>query len=588
MNTQKDIQLYTRMQMPEVQIGNVTIGGTNVIAVQSMTNTDTNAIDKSIEQCKRIFDAGAHYVRLTAQGVKEAEALREIKQGLVQQGYTQPLVADIHFNPQAAIVAAQYVEKIRINPGNYVTLGSLTKTEYSEEEYAAELDKIAENLRPLLQICKKHNTAIRIGVNHGSLSNRIVNKYGDTPQGMVMSMIEFLRICNQEQFTNVVCSIKASNTRIMVYATRLLAHTMQQENLAYPIHLGVTEAGAGEDGRIKSAVGIGTLLLEGIGDTIRVSLTEAPEKEIPVCKSIVAYSNEVCAESIHTVIPFDIRPNIFAYNKFVSHCVYGIGGQALPIVVSQTMNIGADWVFHDSNVLTKEDGEYDLEYICFEDLQAKHIGKHVIIEIEVEQIHHLHTKHIPEDCILVLRYGGKKLQYWIQKLYAELQQAHCNPPIILRLQYDVDSYEELQIRAAMDAGSVFIDGFCDGLWIENQNIPEQQCVELAFAILQATRARFSKTEFIACPSCGRTLFNIEQALIQVKAKTNHLQGLKIAVMGCIVNGPGEMADADYGYVGAGRGMVHLYRRQELVKKNIPEHEAVDALIALIRENGDWK
>lgn len=588
MKTQNEIQLYTRIHMPEVSIGNVSIGGNHEIAVQSMTNTDTNAIDDSIEQCKRIFDAGAHYVRLTAQGIKEAEALQYIKQSLVQQGYTQPLVADIHFNPQAALVAARYVEKVRINPGNYVTLGSLSKTDYTDEEYNAELDKIAENLRPLLTVCKEHTTAIRIGVNHGSLSNRIVSKYGDTPMGMVMSMIEFLRICKQENFSNVVCSIKASNTRIMVYATRLLAHTMQQEQLMYPIHLGVTEAGAGEDGRIKSAVGIGTLLLEGIGDTIRVSLTEAPEKEIPVCLSIVAYRNEVLYENKHSTIPRDIRPNTFAYTKFVSHSVYGIGGDAAPIVIAQTMNIGADWVFHDDTILSKEDGEYDLEYIRFDDLQAKHVGKHVVIEIEVEQIHHFHTKHIPEDCILVLRYGGKKLQYWMQKLYAELQEAHCNPPVILRLQYDIDSYEEFQIRAAMDAGSVLIDGFCDGLWIENQYVPEQQCVELAFSILQATRARFTKTEFISCPSCGRTLFNIETALAEVKAKTNHLQGLKIAVMGCIVNGPGEMADADYGYVGAGRGMVHLYRKQELVKKNIPEHEAVDALIALIRDNGDWK
>lgn len=589
MNTQqKEITLYTRCIMPQVAIGCVTIGGNSEIAIQSMTNTDTNAIEESIEQCKRIFDAGAHYVRLTAQGIKEAEALRKIKQGLVSQGYNNGLVADIHFNPQAAIVAARSVEKVRINPGNYVTLGSLHKTDYTEDEYTAELKKIAENLRPLLQECKIHNTAIRIGVNHGSLSNRIVSKYGDTPLGMVMSMMEFLRICKQEDFSQVVCSIKASNTRIMVYTTRLLVQKMKDEQLLFPIHLGVTEAGAGEDGRIKSAVGIGTLLLEGIGDTIRVSLTEAPENEIPVCKAIVAYRNQVFADSFHSIIPHDIRPDAFSYSKHVSHNVFGIGGNAAPIVIANTMNIGADWVLHDQTVVSKEDGDYDLQYIRFDDLQTKHIGKHAVIEIEVEQIHHLQTKHIPEDCILVLRYGGRKLQYWIQKLYAELQQAHSNPPIILRLQYDIESYNEFEIHAAMDAGSVFIDGFCDGLWIENQHVSENQCVELAFSILQATRARFTKTEFISCPSCGRTLFNIEQALADVKAKTSHLQGLKIAVMGCIVNGPGEMADADYGYVGAGRGLVNLYCKQELVRKNIPEHKAVDALIALLQDNGDWK
>jgi (E)-4-hydroxy-3-methylbut-2-enyl-diphosphate synthase len=585
---QKDIPLYTRVIMPEVTIGNVTIGGNQEIALQSMTNTDTNTIEDSIEQCKRIFDAGAHYVRLTAQGLKEAEALKLIKQGLIQQGYTKPLVADIHFNPQAAIVAAQYVEKVRINPGNYVTLGSLHKTDYDETEYIAELNKIAENLRPLIDVCKKHNTAIRIGVNHGSLSNRIVSKYGDTPLGMAMSMIEFLQICKSENFTNIVCSIKASNTRIMVYATRLLVQKMKEENLLFPIHLGVTEAGAGEDGRIKSAVGIGTLLLEGIGDTIRVSLTEAPEHEIPVCKTIVDYRNRVFADNLHTVLPFDIRPNPFTYTKFISHSVYGIGGNAAPIVIANSMNIGADWFFHDNSVLTKEDGDYDLEYILFDDLQAKHIGKHIVIEIEVEQIHHLHTKHIPEDCIIVLRYGGKKLQYWIQKLYAELHNAHCNPPIILRLQYDIESYNTFEIQAAMDAGSVFIDGFCDGLWIENQHVSESECVQLAFSILQATRARFTKTEFISCPSCGRTLFNIEKTLAEVKAKTSHLQGLKIAVMGCIVNGPGEMADADYGYVGAGKGLVHVYCKQQIIRKNIPEQEAVESLIEVIKENGDWK
>ena len=583
-----NLKLYSRIQMPEVTIGSVVIGGDNPIALQSMTNTNTNDVDASIEQCIRVFEAGGDYVRLTAQGIKEAESLQYIKKGLVSRGYNNPLVADIHFNPKAAIVAAQYVEKVRINPGNYVALSSLTKIDYTEDEYIAELEKIRQNILPLLEVCKQHNTAIRIGVNHGSLSQRIVSKYGDTPLGMVMSMMEFLHICKDADFYNVVCSIKASNTRIMVYATRLLADTMQKDNCMFPIHLGVTEAGAGEDGRIKSAVGIGTLLIEGIGDTIRVSLTEAPEKEIPVCKAIVSYRNEVFSDSNYTIIPKDVRLNPFAYSKRISKNVYGIGADNPPIVISTQMNIGADYILQCKSVLSQEDGDNELSYVSLNQFDAACYNEKICIEITSDDIFNLKNIYLPEECILVFTYSGKKIQYWIQKLYAELEALQAKPPVILHLQYDNELFEELQIHASIDAGSIFIDGFCDGLFIENPNFPEKLLVDLSFSILQASRSRFTKTEFISCPSCGRTLFNIEQALADVQSKTNHLQGLKIAVMGCIVNGPGEMADADYGYVGAGRGTVNLYRKKELVRKGIPENEAVETLIQVIRENGDWK
>lgn len=570
---------YTRLQIPEITIGSVKIGGENPIALQSMTNTNTNDTEASVEQCIRVFEAGADYVRLTAQGIKEAENLKNIKQQLVARGYTQPLVADIHFNPQAALVAAKYVEKVRINPGNYVYIGSLRKTDYTDEEYAAELEKIRENILPLLEVCKQYGTAIRIGVNHGSLSQRIVSRYGDTPQGMVVSMMEFLHICKDADFKNVACSIKASNTRIMVQATRLLSQRMIEEDCRFPIHLGVTEAGAGEDGRIKSAVGSGSLLLDGIGDTIRVSLTEAPECEIPVCKLIVDYRNEVFATPLHFEPIEDVRKAIDVYSLYQTTAVSGIGGDSDPMVFGSE-HTKADWVWM-GNFIQK-----DAIQIPIVSLHDYNKSERCVLQISETELDTLKTMELGSNTIILFDCKDIHVTYLTRKLYAML--AGRKNPVVLARSYDYADFATLQIRAAMDFGSLLLDGFLNGVMIRSSHFSENQLVDLSFAILQASRSRFEKTEYISCPSCGRTLYDIEKALAEVKSKTSHLKGLKIAVMGCIVNGPGEMSDADYGYMGAGKGTVNLYKKQTLVCRNIPETEAVQALIQLIKDNGDWR
>ena len=570
---------YTRLQIPEITIGSVKIGGENPIALQSMTNTNTNDTEASVEQCIRVFDAGGDYARLTAQGIKEAENLKNIKQQLVARGYTQPLVADIHFNPQAALVAAKYVEKVRINPGNYVYIGSLRKTDYTDEEYTAELEKIRENILPLLAVCKQNNTAIRIGVNHGSLSQRIVSRYGDTPQGMVVSMMEFLHICKDADFKNVACSIKASNTRIMVQATRLLAQRMVEDDCRFPIHLGVTEAGAGEDGRIKSAVGSGSLLLDGIGDTIRVSLTEAPESEIPVCKLIVDYRNEVFATPLQFEPIEDVRKAIDTYLPYQTTAVSGIGGDSVPMVFGAE-NTKADWIWKGDFI------QKDVVKIPVVSIQEYDKAKTCVLQISEVELDTLKTTDLGNNTIIFFDSKDIHVTYFTRKLYAML--AGRRNPVVLARKYDYSDFATLQIRAAMDFGSLLLDGFLNGIMIQSSHFAENQSVDLSFAILQASRSRFEKTEYISCPSCGRTLYDIEKALTEVKAKTSHLKGLKIAVMGCIVNGPGEMSDADYGYMGAGKGTVNLYKKQTLVCRNIPEAEAVQALIQLIKDNGDWK
>lgn len=569
---------YQRLQIPEIQIGTVKIGGKNPIALQSMTNTNTNDTEASVEQCIRVFEAGGDYVRLTAQGVKEAENLKNIKEQLVAKGYNQPLVADIHFNPQAALVAAKYVEKVRINPGNYVYIGSLHKTDYTDEEYNAELEKIRENILPLLEVCKQNNTAIRIGVNHGSLSQRIVSRYGDTPQGMVVSMMEFLHICRDADFKNVACSIKASNTRIMVQATRLLAQKMVEEDCRFPIHLGVTEAGAGEDGRIKSAVGSGSLLLDGIGDTIRVSLTEAPESEIPVCKQIVDYRNEVFAKTFDFKPIADVRKAIDSYSPYQTNSVQGLGGENVPVVFG-CQNTNADWFCVDNQI---QKAGCVLPIVS---LKNYDLPKECVLKISETEIDNLKNTTLGEKTILLLDCKDIHVTYLVRKLYAQLN-GQKNPVILSRTYKNID-FSTLQVRAAMDFGSLLLDGFLNGVMISDFDFSAQQLVDLSFSILQASRSRFEKTEYISCPSCGRTLYDIEKALNEVKAKTSHLKGLKIAVMGCIVNGPGEMSDADYGYMGAGKGTVNLYKKQTLVCRNIPETDAVQALIDLIKENGDW-
>ena len=454
------MNVYSRRKTVSVRVGNTAIGGNNPIRLQSMTTASTMDTEGCIEQAIRIIDAGGELVRMTTQGTREAENMRLIRQGLTARGYNTPLVADVHFNPAVADVAAKYVEKVRINPGNYVDPARTFKhLEYTDDEYAQEIQRIRDRFIPFLDICRKHGTAIRIGVNHGSLSDRIMSRYGNTPAGMVESCMEFLRICVEQKFMNVVISIKASNTVVMIETVRLLVKEMDRENMAFPIHLGVTEAGEGEDGRIKSAIGIGALLAEGIGDTIRVSLSEAPEREIPVARKLVDYAE-----------------------------------RSAQVRASARIENG-----------------------------------------------------------------------------------------VLKLSYNDILLEDFQLHAAMDAGALLIDGKANDLKLSNPNISAQQILSTQDAILQGARIRFSKPEYISCPGCGRTLYNLEETIARIKAATGHLKGIKIAIMGCIVNGPGEMADADFGYVGAGRGKISLYRGKECIEKNIPEENAVERLLELIEE-----
>ena len=484
---------YIRRASGEVKIGTTTIGGNNPIAVQSMTNTATADVEASVAQIERIADAGAPIVRLTAQGKKEGEALADIVAKVREEGYQTAIVADIHFVPEIASIAADSVDKVRINPGNYRTSGG--------------------ELEALIEKCRKRGVALRIGVNHGSLAKHIVDKLGDTPAGMVESAMEFLRICVREKFDQVAVSMKSSNTRVMVHAYRLLVEAMEREGINFPIHLGVTEAGNGIEGRIKSAVGIGALLADGVGDTIRVSLTEAPENEVPVAKMLVAHFQNRTGE-------FEVKhPEKYSPTEYRRRT-------SAPIVAHS---------------------EITDEYIVIDALSANPTAE------------------------------------W----RAAILNAEHEMPVVIRRKYD-GSAEEVALRAAADMGQLLLDGLADGVWIDAPQISEEELHNIELIILQASRARFSQTEYIACPSCGRTLYNIEQALADIKARTSHLKGLKIGVMGCIVNGPGEMADADYGYVGAGAGRISLYKGKECIERNIPQEKALERLIELIKANGDWQ
>ncbi len=511
----------------EIMVGNLGIGHQNPIRVQSMTSTNTNDIEATLAQSIRMIEVGCELVRITVPGLKEVKALQSIQKKLRVKNYQTPLIADVHYNPKVAEEVAHFVEKVRINPGNYVDRNPVSKTEYSEKEYQLELEKIADRLKPLLGICQTNGTVIRIGTNHGSLSQRITSRYGDTPRGMVESAMEFVKICEAFRFKNIILSMKSSNLKVMVQAYRLLANRMLAEGMDYPLHLGVTEAGNDLDGRIKSAAGIGTLLEEGIGDTIRVSLTEDPEYEIPVARSIVKKDNTFRTQDTKTIHFF---PNInpFEYNKRKTEKVGKFGGNNFPQIIGE-------------DVLVKE-----VQNLPVMDVKAK-------------------------------------LKFQFDKLISDQNQY----PVILRGDYSGMNDEDFIVRSAIDFGSLQIDGLGDGIWIENETY-KGDLVELAKKILQACGTRISSTEYIACPSCGRTQYNIQEALKKVKEATNHLVGLKIAVMGCVVNGPGEMADAHYGYVGAGKGKVNLYKTRELVKKGIPEENAIEELIELIKTNGDWK
>lgn len=582
-----DLFNYKRRKSSVVHIGGLELGGENPVRIQSMANTNTNDIEPSVEQALRIVEAGGELVRFTAQGVKEAESLALIRRAMNDRGCHTPLVADIHFNPAAAEVAAGYVEKVRINPGNFVDrVHTLQRFDYTDEEYALEIKKIKDRLLPLLDICRAHHTALRIGVNHGSLSDRILSRYGDTPQGMVESCMEFLRILKAENFMDVVISIKASNTVIMVQTVRLLAAVMKQENMNFPLHLGVTEAGDGEDGRVKSALGIGALLADGIGDTIRVSLSEEPECEIPVARKLVDY---ISKRAEHTPIKAKNSGKVdpFKYERRETFRVDKIGGGAVPVVILSSnvssQGLVADYCFDGKRiagaplytVAQLSDLKSDAAPIKFLQLNYGEYSSAVKEAVDEKTVFVLTTQHA----------NGVGEQ---RALFHALLSDGVKNPVVIKRSYEESQLEDLQIKAGADLGIFFIDGLGDGLWIEAPNVPQEQLLSLSFGILQGARVRVSKTEYISCPSCGRTLFDLQSTIAQIKAKTSHLKGLKIGIMGCIVNGPGEMADADYGYVGSAKGKVNLYKGQTCVEKLIPAEEAVDRLIDLIKRNGDWK
>lgn len=615
---------YVRRISREVKIGSIALGGNNPIRLQSMTTTNTNDIEATARQAVRIAAAGGHYVRITVQGVREAESLSLIRKRLEEQGYTFPLIADIHFNPQAALAVARYVEKIRINPGNYADsrsdshAGGLT-----DSAYKMELGRVEERLLPLLKICSERNVALRIGVNHGSLSDRIMNRFGDTPEGMADSAMEFLRICRKHNFHNLVVSMKASSARTMVYATRLLVARMDGEQMDYPIHLGVTEAGEGEDGRIKSAVGIGTLLVDGIGDTIRVSLTEEPENEIPVGKQLAdLFENQTIGAAGAEEAPCF---NPFLYSRRKTREINGIGGERPISVLANLSHCDSitvellertGWFFNaNTQVWSRSDtgadfvicGNASLNGLpCHDQLPliGSTPGCKFLLEKGVRKGmapgSFVLTSHSalmqlfsgPENILnenVVLLIGVDQLSdvYGVRRALFTMHRKGLKIPVAIYFNNKQLNYEHFQLEAATLLGSFFVDGIADSLMLGGTLFDSQQYVSTSFAILQASGARITRTEFISCPGCGRTLFNLNQTLKSIKEKTSHLRGLKIGVMGCIVNGPGEMADAHYGYVGAGPGRITLYKGREVVKKNIPETEALDELIALIKTNGDW-
>ena len=629
-----DLFNYERRKSSVTHIGALDMGGENPVRIQSMTTTNTNDTEASVAQAKRIIAAGGELVRLTTQGKREAENLKNINSLLRTEGIMTPLCADVHFNANVADVAAVYAEKVRINPGNYVDPGRTFKIlEYTDEEYAKELQRIEDRLTPFIQICKENHTAVRIGVNHGSLSDRIMSHYGDTPEGIVESCMEFLRIFKKQDFNDIVISIKASNTVVMVRSVRLLVSEMEKEGMNYPIHLGVTEAGEGEDGRIKSAVGIGALLNDGIGDTIRVSLSEEPECEIPVAKYLARYIRQ---KKGHIIVPaetfkdFDyLRPE-----RRKTKAVENIGGENVPIVIAtrntkeENVDVAStlptpDYIYVNDTLPAKlKSGQkYILDYNAYIELAAKG-------ELPSENIFPIFpTPAIPfigtvksKVKFLVLKYGTPSEEFLAclkyhpevvvvcvsshqnklaeqRALVHQMMIAGVENPVVFAQMYqfsveeskenanEPSAKEQFQLSAAADMGALMIDGLTDGLWLMNHgNISQDDVEQTAFGILQAGRLRMVKTEYISCPGCGRTLYDLRTTIARIKEATKGMTGLKIGIMGCIVNGPGEMADADYGYVGAGLKKVSLYRKKVCVEKNIPEEDAVEHLLALIKND----
>ncbi len=659
---------YSRYKTRVVTIGDVPLGGDNPIRIQSMTTTDTMNTLATVEQSIRMIDAGCEYVRITAPSLKEAQNLKNIKDELRKRGYTAPLIADIHFTPNAAELAARLVEKVRVNPGNYADKKKFETIEYSDYEYEAEMERIRERFTPLVKICKEYGTAMRIGTNHGSLSDRILGRYGDTPLGMVESALEFLRICEDSKYYNIVLSMKASNTQVMVQAYRLLILKMQELGMNYPLHLGVTEAGDGEDGRIKSAVGIGALLEDGIGDTIRVSLTEDPEFEIPVAKALVRRVESLKLESAKLadsqksknlsnpkLDKLKLNYNPYEYKRRETDEIANFGGHNVPRVIadySQRDGIEAaslfsvgyqysvptdkwtiteqacDYVYVGDNVTRFEiPGTLGLIYnrrvweslsnqsecyplFTFEDFNKIKVrsDKLNFVTVTIDDIlqlyHNIYSKkdipfeeilnHEYKRCKLVLIFETSKEHGMAEqrRMFMELQKRKINVPVIIKRNYKKMKDEDFQLYAAADMGALLLDGFADGVMLSYQRPQNKGCDQrlinsTSFGLLQATRMRISKTEYISCPSCGRTLFDLQETTAKIRERTDHLKGVKIGIMGCIVNGPGEMADADYGYVGTGPGKITLYQGKQVVERNIDEDKAVDSLISLIKKGGDW-
>ena len=616
-----------RLETREVMIGNVGVGGSNPIRVQSMTTTDTMDTSMTVDQSMRMIDAGCEIVRITAPSIKEARNLESIKVGLIKNGYDVPLVADIHFTPNAAIIAASIVEKVRINPGNYADRKKFETHEYSNDTYLDELDRIKEKFVPLIIECKKNGTAMRIGTNHGSLSDRILSRYGDTPLGMVESAMEFLRIAEGESYHDMILSMKASNTHVMVQAYRLLVKTMNEEGMNYPLHLGVTEAGEAEDGRIKSAVGIGTLLEDGLGDTIRVSLTEEPEREIPVARILVKRYEKrksiKVEERVIETLPYDP----FFYVRRKPNQILNIGSEQVPRVIgdlskASTMkhedlgqfgylysigqdkwhisDLAVDFLYIGSNSLNFEiPGTLGIiqdhlhkepkirHYPLFQSEEIDLIDDDEITFYICDDFNGMYDKlKLLKNCIIIMDSGQAEGIHNQRGFMIDLMNENIQNPVVIKKSYSGLSSEEFLMHASIDVGGLQLDGMGDAVWLDFDG-NGSHINQTAFGILQASRTRISKTEYISCPSCGRTLFDLQETTAKIRKRTDHLKGIKIGIMGCIVNGPGEMADADYGYVGTGPGLISLYKGQEVVDRNIEASNAVDALIELIDSNGDW-
>ncbi|MCA0426710.1 MAG: (E)-4-hydroxy-3-methylbut-2-enyl-diphosphate synthase [Bacteroidetes bacterium] len=630
--------VYSRRKTTTVNIGDLSMGSDFPIRIQSMTTTDTMDTAGSVAQIKRMVDAGCELVRLTAPSINEAKNLENIKKALLADGIRVPLVADIHFTPNAAEMAARIVEKVRINPGNYADRKKFETLEYTDAEYQEEIDRIREKFVPLIKICKEYGTALRIGTNHGSLSDRIMSRYGDTPLGMVESAMEFLRIAREENFHQIVLSMKSSNPQVMVHAYRLLVQTMDANNMHYPLHLGVTEAGDGDDGRIKSALGIGTLLEDGIGDTVRVSLTEDPEFEVPVARNLVkSYSlpERISHPELKPRVAESAQWDPYSYKKRETKLVGIIGGNQVPrVLLSFTETddlephhlapagytydpVNDKWNMSDTGadfIVLKKTAPFMLPvglqaiypYSVWKELANKQNSSPLIPASELGNCKGVFSStqnFISFNCnelssevlegigqvpnaILVIHSSNPACMPELRNAFFLLQQSNQKVPVIIHLK-PTSNLENLMLESARDAGALLIDGFGDGIWIDGPQDLNARINQISFGILQAARTRISKTEYISCPSCGRTLFDLQETTARIRKVTDHLKGVKIAIMGCIVNGPGEMADADYGYVGSGPGKITLYKGKEVVKKGVNTELAVQELINLIKDNGDW-